>query len=49
LVYRAGSPGEILRADFDREYVRAMIKDHKSAVALFERQSRSSGDLELKA
>jgi putative membrane protein len=36
-------------ADFDREYMRAMVKDHDSAVALFEKQSRSGSDPELKA
>jgi putative membrane protein len=36
-------------ADFDREYMRAMVKDHDSAVALFEKQARSGGDPELKA
>jgi putative membrane protein len=41
--------GKLSGADFDREYVRAMIKDHDSAVTLFERQSRSGGDPELKA
>jgi putative membrane protein len=35
--------------DFDREYMRAMVKDHDSAVALFEKESRSGGDPELKA
>jgi putative membrane protein len=36
-------------ADFDREYMRAMVKDHDNAVALFEKQSRSGSDPELKA
>jgi putative membrane protein len=36
-------------ADFDREYMRAMVKDHDSAVAMFEKQSRSGSDPELKA
>jgi putative membrane protein len=36
-------------ADFDREYMRAMVKDHDSAVALFEKESRSGSDPELKA
>jgi putative membrane protein len=41
--------GKLSGADFDREYMRAMIKDHDSAVSLFEKQSRSGGDPELKA
>jgi putative membrane protein len=36
-------------ADFDREFMRAMVKDHDRAVALFEKQSRSGSDPELKA
>jgi len=36
-------------ADFDREYMSAMVKDHDATVALFEKESRSGGDPELKA
>jgi putative membrane protein len=41
--------GKLSGADFDREYMRAMVKDHDNAVALFEKESRSGGDPELKA
>jgi putative membrane protein len=41
--------GKLSGADFDREYMRAMVKDHDSAVALFEKESRTGGDPELKA
>jgi putative membrane protein len=36
-------------ADFDREYMKHQVNDHNKAVALFERQSRSGKDAELKA
>lgn len=36
-------------ADFDREYMRGQVKDHEKAVSLFERQSTSGNDAELKA
>jgi putative membrane protein len=36
-------------AEFDREYMKAMVKDHQKAVELFERQSKSGRDTELKA
>jgi putative membrane protein len=36
-------------ADFDREYMSAMVKDHNNAVALFEKASRSGSDPTLKA
>jgi putative membrane protein len=35
--------------NFDREYMSAMVKDHDNAVALFEKESRSGSDPELKA
>jgi predicted outer membrane protein len=36
-------------ADFDREYMKLMVKNHDKSVALFERQAGGSGDSELKA
>jgi putative membrane protein len=36
-------------AAFDREYMSEMVKDHEKAVALFESQSKSGKDMELKA
>jgi putative membrane protein len=36
-------------ADFDREYMKHQVNDHDKAVALFEKQSRSGKDAELKA
>jgi putative membrane protein len=36
-------------ADFDREYMKHQVSDHDKAVALFEKQSRSGKDAELKA
>jgi len=36
-------------AEFDREYVRAMLDAHKADVALFERQAANGRDAELKA
>ncbi|HKX32921.1 MAG TPA: DUF4142 domain-containing protein [Blastocatellia bacterium] len=35
-------------AEFDREFARVMVKDHIEAVALFERQTRTGQDQELK-
>jgi putative membrane protein len=40
--------GKLSGADFDREFMRAMVKDHDSAVALFEKQARTGSDPELK-
>src|SRR5690606_38864196 len=34
--------------EFDRAYIEAMVKDHEKAVAMFEKQSRTSKDAELK-
>jgi len=36
-------------ADFDREYMKAMVKDHKEDISLFERQASSGRDTELKS
>lgn len=36
-------------AEFDREYIRAMLDDHRQTVALFERQAAQGRDAELKA
>jgi putative membrane protein len=36
-------------ADFDRAYMHAMVKNHDSAVALFEKESHSGSDPEVKA
>lgn len=35
-------------ADFDREYMREMVKDHDKDVAMFEKASQSSRDADLK-
>jgi len=34
--------------DFDREYMEGQVKDHEKAVELFEKQSKSGKDAELK-
>jgi putative membrane protein len=39
---------ELQGADFDREYMKDMISDHKAAVALFEREAKEGHDPELK-
>jgi len=36
-------------AEFDREYMEAMVKDHEEAVKLFEKQSKEGQDAALKA
>lgn len=36
-------------ANFDREFMKAIIKDHKKDIDLFEKQARSGRDAELKA
>lgn len=36
-------------ADFDREFIKVMVKDHQSAVKLFEKQSRNETDADAKA
>ncbi|HEY7544554.1 MAG TPA: DUF4142 domain-containing protein, partial [Blastocatellia bacterium] len=35
-------------AEFDREYMSLMVKDHEKAVALFEKESKDGKDQELK-
>ncbi len=35
-------------AEFDREYMEAMVKDHEEAVKLFEKQSKEGQDATLK-
>jgi putative membrane protein len=36
-------------AEFDREYMEAMVKDHEEAVKLFEKESKEGQDAALKA
>ena len=36
-------------ADFDREYVKTMVKDHEKAVALYQKQADGGKDAEAKA
>ncbi len=36
-------------AEFDREFMKVMVKDHQAAVKLFEKQSRSDADADAKA
>jgi putative membrane protein len=36
-------------ADFDRAYSKAMVKDHKEAVALFKSEAASGKNADLKA
>ena len=36
-------------ASFDRAYKEQMLKDHKATIALFEKESKSGSDAELKA
>jgi putative membrane protein len=36
-------------ADFDKEYMRMMVEDHNKDIALFEKESKSGNDAELKA
>ncbi|HZS08785.1 MAG TPA: DUF4142 domain-containing protein [Blastocatellia bacterium] len=36
-------------ADFDRQYVREMLKDHEKDVAMFEKEARTAHDPDLKA
>ena len=35
--------------DFDKAYVKAMVSDHKDTVSLFEKESKSGDDADLKA
>lgn len=41
--------GKLSGADFDREYVKAMMKDHRKDVAEFRRMSEKAADPDLKA
>jgi len=41
--------GEVSGAEFDRTYVAGQVKDHETAVALFERQAKDGKDDDLKA
>jgi putative membrane protein len=41
--------GKFSGADFDREYMKLMVKDHDMAVALFEKQAKTGKDTEAKA
>lgn len=43
------SMGKMSGANFDREYIKGMLKDHKKDIDLFEKQARSGRDTELKA
>lgn len=43
----AAKLGEKTGAEFDRAYVRGMIKDHKEAIGLFEAASERKGDAEV--
>ena len=36
-------------ADFDREYMKAMVADHEESIALYERQASAGRDPELEA
>jgi putative membrane protein len=36
-------------ADFDKAYMKAMVSDHKDTVSLFEKESKSGKDSDLKA
>lgn len=36
-------------AEFDKDYVDVMVKDHKKAVDLFEKASKDAKDAEMKA
>ena len=40
---------QLTGADFDRQFMRQMVKDHKEAVSLFESQSKNGRDEDLKA
>jgi len=45
----AGELGKAQAADFDREYVKMMVKDHEEDVAAFKRESQQAQDPDLKA
>jgi putative membrane protein len=40
--------GKLQGADFDRDYMKAMVADHKKTVSLFEKEAKSGKDPELK-
>lgn len=40
--------GKLQGAEFDREYMKTMVADHKKTVSLFEKESKSGKDPELK-
>jgi putative membrane protein len=41
--------GKLQAADFDHEYMKQMVDDHKKTVALFEKQAKSGKDGDLKS
>jgi len=41
--------GKLQGADFDREYMKMMVADHKKTVSLFEKEAKSGKDAELKS
>lgn len=41
--------GKLSGADFDREYMKQMVDDHKKTVSLFEKQAKSGKDGDLKS
>jgi len=45
----AGALARLKGSAFDREYMAGMVKDHREAVALFERQSKDGKDEDLKS
>ena len=40
--------GKLQAAEFDREYMKMMVADHKKTVSLFEKEAKSGKDPELK-
>ncbi len=41
--------GKLTGADFDREYIRMMVDDHKEAITLFETEARTGKNADLKS
>jgi len=41
--------GKLQGADFDRQYMKMMVADHKKTVSLFEKEAKNGKDPELKA
>lgn len=41
--------GKLQGADFDREYMKLMVAEHKRTVSLFEKEARNGKDTELKS